>query len=274
MSSITFVVGDIKRGIKKNWLKYLFLLFFIIIVSYMMCSLSQRKLASGQIGSKPSFMDIIIYIFSGTDKFNPEKDTIFVIPPIWFGVQMFIAFIVSNYMTKDMEDNKILVIKSVSRSKWWFSKCLWNIVSVLLSYAVMYMGVFITVLMVGRNGIQPDSQICSVISKIQLETMGVNEIVFISVILPIVVSMGISMMQMLICLLTGPVISIAVIVAVNVSSVYYLNPVLLGNYTMLQRNSIFMQGGVNTYLGIIISIVLIMCCIFWGNAIFNKMDIR
>ena len=56
-------------------------------------------------------------------------------------------------------------------------------------------------------------------------------------------------------------------------SAYYINPLLLGNYAMSQRNDLLIDNGVNTKTGIVFSLALLVLSCVVGLFIFRRYDI-
>ena len=91
--------------------------------------------------------------------------------------------------------------------------------------------------------------------------------------LPLLVTMSMSLVQMLLCLVIRPTFSYILSVIVMISSAYYLSPALLGNYAMALRSDKVVTNGVPLTLGIVYSLVLIVLSVVLGSFIFQKTNI-
>ena len=67
-------------------------------------------------------------------------------------------------------------------------------------------------------------------------------------------------------LFTAPIVYVVV-------SVYWMSPILMGNYMMIIRNNGICVGGMDATCGIISSLVVIALSILAGSVYFNKKNI-
>lgn len=84
---------------------------------------------------------------------------------------------------------------------------------------------------------------------------------------------ALSVMQMAVSLVIKPFFSFCISAGILVLSAYYLNPLLLGNYAMSQRNDLLIDNGVNTKTGIVFSLALLVLSCVVGLFIFRRYDI-
>ena len=57
------------------------------------------------------------------------------------------------------------------------------------------------------------------------------------------------------------------------AALYIQSPLLIGNYSMLQRNAVFNRIGLDGNIGIIIMLMELMILICIGTEVFTRMDI-
>ena len=100
-----------------------------------------------------------------------------------------------------------------------------------------------------------------------------RDFLIISVIVPMAVTIGISLVQLLLSFVFSPVTSFALTCMVYVLSAYYTVWFLPGSFTMWLRSSYFDEKGLNPLSGIIIAAFLIITVSLLGKDYFEKKDI-
>ena len=101
-----------------------------------------------------------------------------------------------------------------------------------------------------------------------------GQILLLVIVLPCLVSIGVSLLQILLSLRFGSVASFACIGVIYIFSVYYTNPFMIGNYTIWRRNNTVCAGS-NIYMsiGIIYALLLITVTIIIGMIYVDEKDI-
>jgi len=82
------------------------------------------------------------------------------------------------------------------------------------------------------------------------------------------ISVALSLFQMLIELIISPVVSFCVIVVIYVISGYYMSNYLLGNYIMLLR-----YEQMDIRIGVILAVVIIIISVLSGWFVMKKRDL-
>jgi hypothetical protein len=100
-----------------------------------------------------------------------------------------------------------------------------------------------------------------------------EELFFITVVFQIVFAVSICLFQNMLSLITGPVLSVAAVMAMEISSVFIKNKWLFGNYQMLLRLNKFVGSGVSLSFGLILAVVLAVSSVFFGCVCVRKRDI-
>lgn len=94
------------------------------------------------------------------------------------------------------------------------------------------------------------------------------------VVVPLIVTVALSLLQMVISIVIHPVIGFVLSVSIYILSVYSSESWLMGNYLMLMRNRVFNStSSINSYKGIICSIFLSLVSLLTGYFRFRKLDI-
>ncbi|SEW01738.1 hypothetical protein [[Clostridium] fimetarium] len=269
----TVFIQDMKRGMRQNRIKYLVILFFTIACCCIMYRICHGKIGRGLIAGMPNFMDYLLYIMQGCSEFKASGNTVFNIPPTWIFVQMMASFLVFSYVVKDLDkQGMIMLIKSADRTKWWLSKCIWNIATIVVMYLVIWCGVLIVAVSTNKMGFLITKDICREVLDMTFTQEGIQYSLIV-MFMPLIMSLGISLMQMALSLVIGPIFSFTFVLAVDILSVYFLSPFLIGNYSIMMRSDYIISNGVNSLVGALISIVLGLAGVMLGNFYFKKYDI-
>jgi hypothetical protein len=90
----------------------------------------------------------------------------------------------------------------------------------------------------------------------------------------IMMSLGLSMVQMAVCVIINPIIGLCLTAANLVAAVFVFNSYLPGNYLMLLRSRmILMESGVSVQKGGIPALFMIILSFSIGYILFAKKDI-
>lgn len=272
------MVHDLKIWFKYEWSKYI-----PIILLFLYAAVSTNAIVEKN-GMTANIADYLVMMFKGLKPYE-TKDTVkniigFRLPVYYLLLNVYISWVISYFPFRDMGNyGKILMIKQGKKQKWWFNKCIWSIWAVFSSYLTGYMVFFIIGLFEKNVSLDINAETLKLITdKIIDETnvCGLSEkkLIVLCVILPVLMSVGISIIQMVLSLVMKPLYGQMLVIGMYVISAYYCNGFLPGNYQMLLRNSIIIKNsGVNLYYGIVISIMMILLGIGLGLKIIKKKDI-
>lgn len=286
---VRFIKADVIRGLKTNTVKYAVMFLFVIVSIYMLNRMITSHQQIGDVCNNAGFFDYLLYLVQGTQKYIPGKSSTFQIPVLWMVMNIIPAFLVCSYAVRDMEGQGMyMLLKNRSRRVWWLSKCIWNVVTVTLLYVIVWGTLFLGTVL-GHHSISGiwtiHKDICEVIMEMPVQSMPQagqlpvdiyhsGLFLLAVIIVPFVISMEISLIQMTFSLIIGPVISFMVVVIICVLSAYFMNPLLLENYTMLMRSNLVLgNSGMNLMAGVIAAIVLGSITILLGFRYFSRMDI-
>ena len=261
-------IGLFKRGM---WVRYIiwFSIFALFSLEFT-GSLTSLEL------SQYTYGDYLLYIFGGMREYIPAPGEPFQIPYLWLINHIGILYFTLHYMHDDLEGfGQQMILRSGSRTAWWLSKCIWNTAVVVLLYSIAWGTVF---LFACANHAVWSFEISSFMAEFmvigQHQIPGTDwpitlEITF----LPLLVTLAISQLQMLLCLIVRPIISYVVSIVLFIASAYYLSPALLGNYAMALRSNKIVSNGVSQRAGVWICFTLILIGIVLGSIIFTKYNI-
>lgn len=166
-----------------------------------------------------------------------------------------------------------LILRMKTRNYWFFHQNL-----VLGLEVVKYL--FVTYATFVIYGIVTHASLCGVNRELQRDFNGIDlfeissiELFTYIVIIPVIVMMTFSYLQYAVSIKGNVLIGLVVSIVVLVSSVFYMNPILIGNYLMIMRNEKFLLQGYNPVMGIIICMIIMVVSIFVGKRIIRKKDL-
>lgn len=263
---------DMRRGIAYGKWKIILCFLLVIFLEIMFYTRAMIMLQSDETGLIPGAWDTIFYMLMGMKEYIPgEKE--FEIPYVWMSIQFICAFLIYGYVNDDLEGygQNVLLI-SRNRKLWWYSKCIWSLLMTFGVYCFLYLISTITALFYG-GGIGFTPEVYEFLTEIKFDSDLSGRIVFFLIVLPCISSMTLSLVQLLVSLISGPVISLLLIMSVELLSAYYARFYLVGNYSMILRSAVLVPDGFEPAAGILINITGIPVMIITGRYLFQKKDI-
>ena len=274
MTTLRFFKRDIKLGVQNGaWI----LLIPIIVSAAQSLNFHKISVMLKEFESywgDGTIMDYYLYSMQGMRVFDFDMKQHFEIPIYWFVFQIGAAYFTAYYSHHDLTDNgKVLFIMPKSRSAWWYSKCLWCLVSVFIYYLVSIITIGCTAIFCGASLSLKHSELISRIIEQGANYLSGFDVLLVVIILPIVTTMAICMLQMFIGFFVSPEVSFALSCTVYVLSAYYTEWFLPGNFTMWQRSSYVVLDGLNPISGLVLGCFLILFSFYEGKLYFEKKDI-
>ncbi len=268
------VVYDFKCGLLKEYKKFILALFLFFIIGI--------DLSFRMFDSHLTIFDYFFYLFFGMEEYINSPGNQFRFPALWICLMILPSYITLYYPYKDLNGyGKIILLKMQNKKIWYLSKCVWIVFSTLLYFGLAFL-VMICVSKFNKaiftEGISFDV-ITRFVPMITAETgLNFNEkgyiiIDFIHFSLPVFVSVTANIMQLFLSLFLKPYISFVLTVSYAVASTYYLKAFMFFNYGMIGRSSVFLSNGVDFYLGLILSSIIILVSVLVGIIVFSKQDI-
>lgn len=266
---------DFRQGLLKRllWLLIPLGLFFVVVLT----SRGTFNLINSETGQQPSLGAYLYYIFSGClPAAVTEKD--FTPNLVWMLVQIGCLVFTIEYPSRDLESSygyQILV--RGSRRRWWLSKCLWNIVSVCLYYAVLYLSATVyclcadisCALALGEDMIM---FLLDGMSMAQPSFSGA-ELAPVLLCMPVASMLAISLWQMAISILWHPIYGFAAAIMLLVWSFFSQTPLAIGNYAMMQRCNLFYHEGLSFADGCWFVLIYILLAVVVGGIVMKRRDI-
>ncbi len=268
------IMSDIRQGILCAYYKYIAL---IALMIFLLCQYIERynKLVKhGIITDANSLVNTILHVFAGMEEYIPQSGTAFEIPVIFFIVNLFLAILIGDYPMRDLKGFGMnVLIRSDKRRQWWLGKCVWNSLTCVAFYACIYITILLSVLFCGDIKAGWSADIAQYINNIDISNSDYAAITVAMIVLPICMSLAVSMLQMTCSLILGPVIAYIVVIVIYVFSAFYMSPYLIGNYCMMLRNSSVIADGITLQQGIVGALTVYITFAILGLYIFEKKDI-
>ena len=272
------VQADIRQGILSAYLKYMIVLIVSIVFTQNYYAKVENYIVQGKVAGKVRILDLLIYFFKGMKEYIPASNRPFEIPVDFLLLNMLLAFIIGNYPMKDMNGyGRSILVRSDTRMSWWFSKCIWNVLSVLTYYATIYIGIIVMYVVHGglSNGIKfvlnPD--LLRTIFGTDLSDVNNSILIITIVILPIMTSIAISILQMTLAFYLNPIVSYIIVIAIYIFSAFYMKWFMIGNYLMMYRTDFINPNGMHLGKALVVNVCIIIISILTGYLYFRRHDV-
>lgn len=267
------VFYDIRSGFRSNRMKLPIFMGLCIFI----CIMGARSISGimEMQGVKATVTDYVCYMVGGPKHIPEGMLDIYTIPVLWLALQVMVAYVSGYYAATDLHTyGQQILIRTGSRYKWWISKCIWNIITVVSMYAIIYISSVVTAFFSGadfKNRLTPEIAV----SACNINMLGGSrkEITIILFVMPVLVSVSLSMSQMTIGLITSPIIGFIASQSIVFISTIYEQKFLISNYGMLSHNKITCMSGIVYQDGIVISIVVFFISIAAGTVYFKRCNI-
>lgn len=221
--------------------------------------------------------DYLCFLLEGMHPFRPKVETTFVIPIRWLLIHLFLLYAVLYYPYRDLVQSigSVLVIKMGSRKRWWFSKCLWMVTYILCSYILMMCTVIVFCCLMGEKiSIRVSPLVMQTLMDSQTQNTSFPlKASAVVLLLPLLITITFSWLQMLLGLIIKPLFAYGVIVAIYVASAYFNKAFLIANYAMPVRSMYFIEQGYSLLEGIFVSVIVSIITFFMGTFMFSHYDI-
>ena len=271
MKCIKICLKNVNSHFMSNWWKYLIYALIVLLIIFG-CHFT---INSSEI-REPTITDYCVYIFGGIKEYTPSLTEFFNVPFSWIIIHIIPLIFTANIITSDFSVyGQQRIYRIGNRKTWWAKKCL-QIVGVLSNfYCVIFLELAIFTLIFGLKLVPYCSiEINSVIDFGKNNITNMNlDLIIESTILPFLFTLSLSYLQSILSLWIKPINSLIVSLVILFSSAYYVNPWIIGNYSMAVRSSKVITNGVNPLIGIAFYILIISISITLGFIKIKKIDI-
>ncbi len=274
MRTVKLFIKDIKRAMYSE--RYRFLIAFIMIIMMLLVPTN----AGNAIAMKTSehgnmnFLDYVFYMLSGIEYIPLNKMKDVQLPYSWLIVQFLCSFITLDYVQSDEKGiGKAILLRAKNKLSWWLSKCFCLLCMVIFTYGILYA---VCIAIAGIN-YEINGKLHFSLLKIVcgLDNMYeyTNEMGIYLMVVPVIISIGITLFQVGISQYISPIIGLVLIIAIDVISVFSNNIMTWGNWGMLLRSNICVDGGISVWFSIIAAVLIGTIGIILGAIHFCKKDI-
>lgn len=259
---------------KNGYIKYPFLYLFPAFIASIGFIDVHRQIAVW--GREASLGDYWMYLYGGMKEYVPMVGNPFQFPVIWIMVFLLSSFAVLNYPTKDLQSTGTqLLVHVQGRSKWWFSKCLWNIFST-IAYHVTILAVLLLFCICFEVPLTRELHSETIVPMFALgiaDFQGGSILPLSVLATPVIFSIAINILQMFLSLLMKPVFSFLLVSMTMLSSAYLLSAGIIGNYAMPIRYQWAMENGVSHRSGLVLSFGILVFSVVFGMIRFRRYDV-
>ncbi len=267
----SLIKNDILCGIISRWKYFLVAFAFFAFICIMFAIHANPFLQRNSPFETLGFFDFIFNIFAGN---KPSDGSGIRLSIVWFLFQSYLLFLTSFYAVEDLKNSAIsFLVRIKSKTKWWVGKFIWCILSVLIYYLLLLLCVCLFVEFGKYTGfISP--LVCDAFFQMSIQGVSKYSIVTVSLLLPFLISLSVSLFHMMLSLIIKPIYSFLIGVISIIASAFYCYPLLFFNFTMVSRNAVFSSGSnISLTRGTISALGLTLFSFFAGIAIIRRRDI-
>ena len=252
---------DLKVGFLRDLPKLIVLAGMVLVANMSLYRYSE--VFSLDLGS----LDYILYLMKSIPPF-PQSGEEFRFPVIWYLIQLYLAWIIGRYPFSSVYDNHgaSVLIYGGSRIRWYLSKVVWIMVTMIAYYLVMVATSLVFCVILGVP-ITWDINILSISGEIT------NAELTAVLLLPIVTSFVTGVFQLLLMTLTTPVIGFFAVAAFSAASTYVTSVLLFTYCSQLAKLSVFSDCGIGTVESYLTLAAVFAISLAAGLIAFNKRDI-
>ena len=280
MNVFKILLSDIREGTLKNKR-------FISapLIALFVCMVAQTRIYffsdSFDLGSNPTLFNLLIEAFRGSDPLSKIREMHAPVPYIWLSIFIFSMFTVFDYAHDDISNFGMQIIsRAGKRTSWWYSKCIWVMLS-----GIYYYGLF-TLTMLGfaaMNGYSMSFKDNTIFSDLLAncsayytyknieEVTGIELLIFI--LSPLIVICTLNIFQMTLSLFIKPLYSFFITLGVLLLSVFVDWLAIFPRTAMMTFSNHYHQNGYNIKIGWIVCIAVIFASVIIGRVWFKRYDI-
>lgn len=257
----------------RSWKKYMVVVLLVVLQCILIQNSAGRMAA---ITHKPYELSVSTYIaafYSGSLPFDKTAGQPFNIPPVWSAYFLYFFGIIARTAAQMyQEQDRQLLLRCVTRKRWWNYQNLLLWMEAAGYLAVTYVAFFLFSLCTGTKiggiKVQPLRDLIG----LDLRGTSVWWLLLHTVVVPFFVMLAIAYIQYVISLAGNAIIGLIIPVVLLVASVFALHPLLPGNYMMLMRDRALLPGGVSAWPGILTGVVIMAAMYVAGRLLIKKKD--
>ncbi|MDP9860577.1 hypothetical protein J2S71_002273 [Olsenella profusa DSM 13989] len=261
---------DLSEGFRESYKRMI----LVMLVALCIIVVSIVRIASFGLDIPAlSWGDGLVACFGGIRVFDPARDRFLPFPTTWLFMLGSILYVTFSYPYRDlMGFGRGVLIASGGRRTWWVSKCIWTAVSTLVCFLLVGIVCLLSALVLrGRLSLGIDQDVFEHLLLVPMDADPPVGIVGFVLSVPCLL-VALSLMQMALALMIGPVLSFGATMALLLASAYAFNPLLPGNYLMAARTHGTVLEGMSPFCGMALAACIALISIVVGGMYFSRMD--
>ncbi|HEY9575257.1 MAG TPA: hypothetical protein VIR32_06950 [Lachnospiraceae bacterium] len=268
------LLWDFKNGIKNR----LYCLYFPLVIAGITFTIGYYNIVKVEkMPNLLSFGNLYVFIYGGMVEYIPAPGNYFIFPGLWLIMMLIPAYMVLSYPIKDFVGmGKMILVQGQTRTLWWISKCVWNVVMTVLFHGIVSITIFLlTFFITGRISFQVDGKLQGILFSLPLDREPIEdiELSFALIVLPLLYSVAINLLEMLLAFYLKQTFSFLSILILSLIGAYLYHPFMISNYAMLIRNKVIHPTGMESRLGYCILVILVLLVVVIGQRYLSKKDI-
>lgn len=267
---------DLRNGFFQN--RFRLLAIILLVLASCMDFYLRKNLAYHFENLVPdgTFMDYTCFLLGGIPEFILGVDESFIFPVKWFLFHLLLLYGTLHYSSRDLFSCGITILpRSGNRVLWWLSKCIWNCCYVVMAYLTSFLAIFIFCAASG------ESLSLSVTPEYVNQLMGARspftefplQLTVLILFLPLFISIGNSLIQMLLTLFIKPMFSFGMLAAFLLCGAYLNCGLFWSTYAMPVRSKWIAETGFSFMQGMAVSILVAAAAILTGCIRFQRYSI-
>lgn len=274
MKKIRFILHDTYQGMRYNSVKF-FLAVLIGLIGAVMY-LKMYKLINNNFDGA-TFLQCLAYTYKGGKYIPPEmlKDA-YTLPALWLCIQIVVGYLVGYYPVDDLHTyGQQILIRSRKRTTWWLSKCIWNMLTVVLTYIIIDATMFIVCFAakVDITGGISESDLMGQVFEMFMYTGTTRNVIIFVVVMPVIVSIAVSQLQMMLGIICSPMIGFIVVEAWALLATFSVSGLCIHNYGALSHTIICCPSNIKYSTGCVVCLGVALASVIAGGIYFNRSNI-
>lgn len=201
----------------------------------------------------------------------------FSFPIKWFFLHALILFFTLDHASGDLSRCGMQVItRTGGKTRWWLSKCLWNITATASYYAVFFLSLAVLSAATGKAMTMTLNErvFAATFAEALPDWCGSGGALFAALcVMPCVVGITLNLLQMTLALYTRPMVAYLAVCAYLMAGIFYAAPALVSNYALPVRSQAVGVYAMTVADGLIICSGLILAAVAIGVIRLGKMDL-
>ena len=271
---ISLLKHDVFEGVFHKWKYFLVAVLFFSFVDFVFINNANSLFIAYNVDLKCSISDLLLNMFIGNEPFEPEIKKGVSLSVTWFFSHSLLFSFIGFYITDDLKKNATsFILRVKSKKQWWTSKCVWCVLTVIIYYTLFFIIALIFAAFFGTFSFSTSNLIASELFEIDISGVDVFDIIFTSLLLPMIISVSIAFFEAVLNLILKPVYAFLIVIYYLAASAFYCSEYLLFNFSMVIRNDFYGVNGVTNQYGVLIAVCLVVACYLIGAVFIKRKDI-